>query len=447
MKTISNILKLSLLSVLFVSLFSCDDDDNTITPIPLRSIADQVIASPNFESLEAALVKAELVATLQGTGPFTVFAPNDDAFTTFLDGGSLDDLSKEDLDPILKYHVVAGASVSSGDLEDGMEVNTLNGKFTVRFNSTGLPSLIDANGKEVKLIQVNVPASNGVIHVIDNVLEPEKEDQKTIAQIVTDSDDFDLLEQALTDTNLAATFAGAGTFTVFAPTDTAFEALLEELDVAYEDINTEVLAAVLKMHVLDTEVASSAITAGDITTLNGEKFSIATGPVAITDPNGRISTVTTADVEASNGIIHIIDKVILPTVSKEYALEEKDIDGISGTATFALDVTDGGTTITLDLEGTPDGASHPSHIHMNSAEETGPIVVTLQNVDGTSGKSTTKVTKFNDDAGGAAVTFGELLKYDGYINVHKSADELNVLAAQGNIGSNVSNDDDDNDND
>ena len=125
---------------------------------------------------------------------------------------------------------------------------------------------------------------------------------------------------------------------------------------------------------------------------------------------------------------------------KEYTLNSKDIPGISGTATFAE--RKGGTTlVTLALTGTAPGGNHPSHIHMNSAEEAGPIVITLTSVNGATGMSMTSVRAFNDAGGmvnaGDPVTYDQLLVYDGYINVHKSAEELSVIAAQGDIGSNV----------
>jgi Cu/Zn superoxide dismutase len=121
--------------------------------------------------------------------------------------------------------------------------------------------------------------------------------------------------------------------------------------------------------------------------------------------------------------------------SKIYPLLQKDGSGVSGNAKFEKRK-NGNTLITLTLSGTPAGGIHPAHIHQNSAAEGGPIVVSLKDVDGNTGKSLTNVEKF-DGASGAAVTYDELIAYDGYINVHLSAAQLGIIVAQGNVGSNA----------
>ncbi len=135
----------------------------------------------------------------------------------------------------------------------------------------------------------------------------------SIAAVVEASSEFSLLEMALKDTGLFSTFEAEGMFTVFAPTDTAFEAALAELNVAYTDLTVENLTRILQMHVLSNEVASTDLTDG-ITpaTLLGENITINLDPVRITDPRGRVSNIGLTDLEASNGIIHVIDNVILP---------------------------------------------------------------------------------------------------------------------------------------
>jgi hypothetical protein len=119
--------------------------------------------------------------------------------------------------------------------------------------------------------------------------------------------------------------------------------------------------------------------------------------------------------------------------TKSYVLGTKDVAGISGTAKFDKRL-NGESLVTLTLAGTPNGGSHPAHIHMNSAAVGGPIVISLSSVNGTTGMSKTNVAKFNDDA---AVTFDQLLAYSGYINVHLSASQLATIVAQGNVGSNA----------
>lgn len=116
-----------------------------------------------------------------------------------------------------------------------------------------------------------------------------------------------------------------------------------------------------------------------------------------------------------------------------YPLGPKSNPGISGTATFA-ERANGATLITIELDGTSDGGDHPAHIHMNSASEGGPIVIDLTNVNGGTGISRTNVTARNDDT---AITYDELVAFDGYINVHLSSTSLSTLIAQGNIGANA----------
>ena len=126
--------------------------------------------------------------------------------------------------------------------------------------------------------------------------------------------------------------------------------------------------------------------------------------------------------------------------SVSYDLEERDIPGVSGVAIFE-ERENGETLVTLDLEGTEEGGEHPAHIHMGSIEDApGAIAITFTPVNGATGMSMTNVsmTDGSADAEGEAITYTELLTYDGYINVHKSAEELEVLAAQGNMGANAS---------
>lgn len=118
--------------------------------------------------------------------------------------------------------------------------------------------------------------------------------------------------------------------------------------------------------------------------------------------------------------------------TKMYTLNEVENSGVSGTAIFE-NQQDGTTKITLELDGTPDGASHPAHIHMNSAAEGGDILVSLEPVDGSTGMSTTIVGQTD---GGNSISYDDLLFVDGYINVHLSMDELEVIVAQGDVGQN-----------
>ncbi|WP_010521891.1 fasciclin domain-containing protein [Aquimarina agarivorans] len=315
MKTISKFLKITLFSILAITAFSCDDDDDgSGNDTQTVSIAAVVEGSSEFSLLEMALKDTDLFATFEGEGTFTVFAPNNDAFEKLLTelGLEYDEVPKDLLASILKMHVLT-TEVRSTDLMEGASVATFEGEnITTSLNP---PSITDPRGRISRIILTDAEASNGIIHFVDTVILPAEkpmEEMMTIAEIVKVNDNFEMLETALEDAELTQTFDGNGTFTVFAPTDAAFEALLAELGVEYSDLTKETLDTVLKMHVLN-----SVVTSGDLTdsmmplTLFMEALTINLNPNKVTDPNDREAAITTVDIMASNGVIHIIDKVLL----------------------------------------------------------------------------------------------------------------------------------------
>ncbi|MDE5412542.1 fasciclin domain-containing protein [Alkalihalobacterium chitinilyticum] len=285
-------------------------------------IVDTAVAADDFNTLVAAVQAADLVDALKAEGPFTVFAPTDEAFANLLDelGVTADELlASEDLTDILLYHVVEG-KVMSTDLVDGMEATTLNGeKITITLNP------VQVNG--VNVVTPDVEASNGVIHVIDAVLLPASneeaaeedgteeeatEEETSLVDIVETAaaaGSFETLLAAAQAAGLVDALKGEGPLTVFAPTDEAFAALLDELGVTAEELlANEDLADILLYHVVEGKVMSTDLVDGmEATTLNGEKVKITLNPVQVNDAN-----VVTADVEASNGVIHVIDAVLLP---------------------------------------------------------------------------------------------------------------------------------------
>jgi uncharacterized surface protein with fasciclin (FAS1) repeats len=260
------------------------------------------------DSLVAALTQADLVATLQGTGPFTVFAPTDQAFS---DAGI--DLSTFDTDEenailvdILTYHVVSG-KVMSTDLTDGMEATALN-QDTLTFSVSS--SEVKVN--DAVVTQADVESSNGVIHVIDKVLMPPADPVYVdIPATAQSTGVHTALVAALSQANLVATLQGEGPFTVFAPTDQAFTDAGIDLSTFDTPEENATLADILLYHVYAGAVPASAVTDGlAVTMVNGDKatFAVGTdGSVSIGD-----ATVTGADVQTSNGIIHVIDKVLMP---------------------------------------------------------------------------------------------------------------------------------------
>ncbi len=273
-----------------------------------EDIVDIASGSPDFTILVAALQEAELVETLQGEDPFTVFAPTDAAFAALLADLGVSAsylLGHPQLAEILTYHVVAG-KVMSTDLTDGMTPATVNGE-TVTIDLDGGVKVNDAN-----VTTADIEASNGVIHVIDKVLIPSDfELYPTVVDIAVNNDGFSVLVAALQKAELVSALQGDGPFTVFAPTDAAFTALLTELGVSAEYLlNHPQLAEILTYHVVSGKVMSGDLTDGMMApTLNGEEITVdLDGGVMINDSN-----VILADLEAGNGVVHVIDKVLIPS--------------------------------------------------------------------------------------------------------------------------------------
>ena len=256
------------------------------------------------DSLVAVLSHAELVSALQADGPFTVFAPTDDAFAAAGIDLSTFDTEEENatLVDILLYHVVSG-EVTASAVTDGMNAEALNGddlSFTV---TDGVVMVNDAT-----VTSADVMASNGVIHVIDKVLMPPADlgDIPTVAQ---GTGIHTSLVAAVTQADLVATLQGDGPFTVFAPTDDAFAAAGIDLEALDTDEGKAALTDILLYHVVAGEVPSSAVTDGLVAAaVNGDDLSFTVGDSVMVND----ATVVLADVPASNGVIHVIDKVLMP---------------------------------------------------------------------------------------------------------------------------------------
>ena len=271
--------------------------------VPTTTVWDIIMASPVHNTLEAAIIAAELDDDLSGEGPFTVFAPTDDAFAALPDG-MIEALL---LDPtgtlaqILLYHVV-GAKALSSDLSDGQMITTLNGdSVTV----TIMDGKVYIN--EAMVIVADLEADNGVVHVIDAVLVPTT----TVWDIIMASPVHTTLEAAIIAAELDDDLSGEGPFTVFAPTDDAFAALPDGILEALLEDPTGDLAQILLYHVVGAKALSSDLSDGQmITTLNGDSVT-----VKIMDGNVYIdeALVIVADLEADNGVVHVINAVLLPT--------------------------------------------------------------------------------------------------------------------------------------
>jgi transforming growth factor-beta-induced protein len=239
--------------------------DKVILPL---SIVDIAVNNPTFSILVSALAKADLVETLKGAGPFTVFAPTDAAFTALfseLGVSGIADLSAETLIPILLSHVVSG-NITSGQLKNG-EVETLNDDKKIVVNTS---NGVTIDG-DINVVLADVQGSNGIVHVIDKVIMPEAAaTTNTIVDVAVGNEDFSILVAALQKANLVDALADEDAMlTVFAPTNQAFSDLLTELGASsLDDIEVATLTNILLYHVIDGKNNAADISTGYFTIVN-----------------------------------------------------------------------------------------------------------------------------------------------------------------------------------
>lgn len=298
----------------------------------VESIVDIAVANEDFSTLVTALQAAGLVETLQGEGPFTVFAPTNEAFAALGEDTIASLLADTDtLSEILLYHVVSGKVLAE-------DVVTLDAATTVQ----GEDVTITVAGDTVMVNDATVTAtdiegSNGVIHVIDTVILPPSiaeemamDDLPTIADTAVANGNFTTLVAALDAAGLVETLQGKGPFTVFAPTDDAFAALGEDtINALLAD--PEGLSDILLYHVVPGALMAEDVVAADsLTTVQGEDIAVTVEGESVMVNN---ATVTTANIETANGIIHVIDAVILPPSLAE--AETDDLPDIVETAVAA----------------------------------------------------------------------------------------------------------------
>jgi uncharacterized surface protein with fasciclin (FAS1) repeats len=311
-------------------LVGCKDDDDNNTPSGPGNIVQEAQGDTRFSTLVAAVTKADLATILGGTGPYTVFAPTNDAFTAlpadlpFNNATEINAITDQAtitlLRDVLLYHVL-GARVAAADIANGAS-NTTTAKSTpntvyLTKNSNGV--FINGNAK---VVAPDVAASNGIIHGIDQVLLPPSQN---LAGLVTayasgSPAQFTVLLKALSrpaaGSLLAAANSANSNLTVFAPTDAAFAALLSQLGLSsLDEVNDATLVAILQKHVVSSRVFSSDLSSGDVTTLNGPvTVGINGNNVTVRGPgNGsNNANVVIANILATNGVVHVIDRVLLP---------------------------------------------------------------------------------------------------------------------------------------
>jgi uncharacterized surface protein with fasciclin (FAS1) repeats len=268
-----------------------------------KDIVDTAVAAGSFKTLAAALKAADLIDTLKGKGPFTVFAPTDEAFGK-LPKGTVEDLLKPEnkakLAGILTYHVVAG-KVMAADVVKLTKAKTVHGSEVTIAVKGGKVKVDNAN-----VVKTDIQTSNGVIHVIDAVILP-----KDVVDTAVAAGSFKTLAAALKAADLVETLKGKGPFTVFAPTDEAFSKLPEgTVADLLKPENKEKLVGILTYHVVAGKVmAADVVKLKEAETVQGSKVSIkvANGKVMVDN-----AQVVKTDILCGNGVIHVIDAVIVP---------------------------------------------------------------------------------------------------------------------------------------
>lgn len=271
-----------------------------------KDIVDTAVAAGSFKTLATALKAADLIDTLKGEGPFTVFAPTDEAFSR-LPKGTVESLLKPEnkrrLTEILTYHVVAGR-VQAGEVVKLSSAKTVNGQACVIKASAGKVMIDDAT-----VIKTDIACSNGIIHVIDRViLPPELND---IVDTAVEAGSFKTLAAALKAADLIETLKGEGPFTVFAPTDAAFAKLPKgTLDDLLKPENKKNLQSILTYHVVPGRVLAEDVTRlSTAKTVNGQSLSIRASKAGVMVDDAKV---VKTDIACSNGVIHVIDTVMLP---------------------------------------------------------------------------------------------------------------------------------------
>ena len=269
-----------------------------------KNIVETALAAGSFKTLATALEAAGLVDALQGDGPFTVFAPTDEAFARIPEAKLQSLLKPENraaLTNILTYHVVPGR-VAAADVVKLSSATALNGqRIAIQTNDAGV------RVAESQVVETDIACANGIIHVVDSVMMPASLD---IVGTAVEAGTFKTLAAALEAAELVEALQGEGPFTVFAPTDEAFAALPEgTVESLLKPENREKLVGILTYHVVPGRVYSDQLSSGEVATLQSSHVK-----VKLTDGGAYVNAarVTSTDIEATNGVIHVIDKVLLP---------------------------------------------------------------------------------------------------------------------------------------
>ncbi len=293
----------------------CGGSDDPAPGTSSKDIVELAQSTADLSTLAEAVVAASLVDTLKSAGPFTVFAPTNAAFAALMTelGLTKAQLLADTalLRTVLTYHVLP-TKVERAQIGLGKPITTFQGGIFKIEAPGGALTITDGRNRTSRILTTDIQAKNGVVHIIDKVILPAN---KNIVETAQGLPDFSVLVEAVVAANLQGTLSGPGPFTVFAPTNAAFTALLAELGITKAALlaNTALLDKVLKYHVVPGRVLKVDVPVNTpITTAQGETLSVSASFV-ITDQRARTSNIVLTDVLTSNGVIHAIDKVILPS--------------------------------------------------------------------------------------------------------------------------------------
>ena len=273
-----------------------------------QTVVDIVVNSPDHNTLETAVIAAELAGALSGEGPFTVFAPTDAAFGA-IDAATLNALLADptgDLATILSHHVVVGVA-DSGTIMDGQSIGNLIAQNLTFSTASGLT----VNGANITVTDIR--AENGVVHVIDAVMLPEAMKTRimgTIMDVVSTSPVHTTLNSLIQTAGLDGALSGEGPFTLFAPTDDAIAALPAEVVESLLADPTGALSQVLLFHAVSGVASTDNIADGTrVGSLQGGNLEFAANANGVTVNGINISTF---DIFTTNGVVHVIDAVLVP---------------------------------------------------------------------------------------------------------------------------------------
>ena len=308
--------------IIIFSLQSCSNDDE-VYDMEEQTISAKIISSMNYTYLAYALQKTNLSSVLNGTDKYTLMAPSNMAFRAFLMNNgfnTIDEVPENLLKQVLLNHVLKN-ELEYRDIETGYYKTVAISEaslvpLSIYINQVNMR--VTLNG-EARITQGNVRASNGIIHAVNRVIP-----LPSIVTFAKADQELTNLLIALTRSDLTVDFASilstdVGTspapFTVFAPTDQAFMDLLIELGAqSLSDIDEPTLKSTLSYHVIGgTNALSTDLTDNlQLNTLGGPITANVSGGATLTDGNNRVSKIIAVDIQAKNGVIHVIDKVILP---------------------------------------------------------------------------------------------------------------------------------------